>query len=364
MRIRILNIAMTGALLVPASVALTETIVLKNGSVIKGSIVQMTETDVTIETSDMGQVVVKRRTIQSINDGVVSTPEVGVAQPPVVATSPAAGAPLVINNNNNNNNNNSNNNAVSAAPAAAAQEKPTDPVVQASKVQDLGDSTLLGGQLSFGYGLVGVSMPDRTARYSGGPAIHWIPLSYRFSNGLTLSAVGDGIVPSNRDSVKGDSIQMLHAGGGLGWTSAPPQAGSGGGIWAMNLTYGYGKMIVEQKVTTSTWSSQYPPTESYPTSTTSGGQPSLKHQQLHEEDGVKTSKYAYEGDLAGANISYTYFASGGAGLSLGASALKGRLYPTKNNPVNENFYDEYNAPEAQTKSVTGYMAYAGLAYRF
>lgn len=47
-----------------------EEVILKNGTVLSGSIVQMTETDVTIDTADMGQVVVKRRTVQSISDGV------------------------------------------------------------------------------------------------------------------------------------------------------------------------------------------------------------------------------------------------------------------------------------------------------
>jgi hypothetical protein len=50
------------------SIVFAETINLKNGSVIKGSIVEMNETDIIIDTSDLGQVKVNRRTVRSITD--------------------------------------------------------------------------------------------------------------------------------------------------------------------------------------------------------------------------------------------------------------------------------------------------------
>jgi small nuclear ribonucleoprotein (snRNP)-like protein len=50
--------------------ALAETIQLKDGTVIKGSIVSMDEQNVILDTSDLGRMTIKRRTIQSIRDGV------------------------------------------------------------------------------------------------------------------------------------------------------------------------------------------------------------------------------------------------------------------------------------------------------
>jgi hypothetical protein len=52
--------------------AFAETIQLKDGTIIRGSIATMDEQVVTIDTSDLGRVTIKRRNIQSIRDGVES----------------------------------------------------------------------------------------------------------------------------------------------------------------------------------------------------------------------------------------------------------------------------------------------------
>lgn len=51
-----------------------ETIVMKDGSVIRGSIATMDEQVVTVDTADMGRLTIKRRNIQSIRDGVDTLP--------------------------------------------------------------------------------------------------------------------------------------------------------------------------------------------------------------------------------------------------------------------------------------------------
>lgn len=58
-----------------------ETIKLKNGSVVQGSIVEMNETDVVVDTADMGQVRLKRRAVESITDGPGVAGSGGEAKP-------------------------------------------------------------------------------------------------------------------------------------------------------------------------------------------------------------------------------------------------------------------------------------------
>jgi preprotein translocase subunit YajC len=98
------KLALLASMALPSTLALTEVVTLKNGSVLKGSIVQMTENDITIETSDMGQVVVKRRAVQTLNDGITVNPVEPVRDSP--GTSPASVTPqgVIVTNNNNNNN--------------------------------------------------------------------------------------------------------------------------------------------------------------------------------------------------------------------------------------------------------------------
>lgn len=87
-------LALLATLLLTPSVVFAETIVLKDGSIIRGSIATMDEQVVTIDTADMGRVTIKRRTIQSIRDGV---------EPSADSSIPASGTPSNINVNINNN---------------------------------------------------------------------------------------------------------------------------------------------------------------------------------------------------------------------------------------------------------------------
>ena len=64
-----------------SSTSNAETINLKNGSSIKGSIVEMNETEIIIDTADMGRLTIKRRTVKSITDGEsenTSSPNINV----------------------------------------------------------------------------------------------------------------------------------------------------------------------------------------------------------------------------------------------------------------------------------------------
>ena len=55
-----------------ATAALAETVTLRNGTVIVGSIVEMTETEVVLDTADLGRMRLKRRTVRNIADRDVS----------------------------------------------------------------------------------------------------------------------------------------------------------------------------------------------------------------------------------------------------------------------------------------------------
>ncbi len=57
-----------------SSSAFAEVVKLKNGSVLKGVIVEMNQTDLIIDTAEMGRVTVKRYTIEKISDNAESQP--------------------------------------------------------------------------------------------------------------------------------------------------------------------------------------------------------------------------------------------------------------------------------------------------
>jgi hypothetical protein len=57
--------------------AFAETVKLKNGTVLKGVIVEMNQTDLIIDTAEMGRVTVKRYTIQKIGDDEAASPGAG-----------------------------------------------------------------------------------------------------------------------------------------------------------------------------------------------------------------------------------------------------------------------------------------------
>lgn len=80
-----------------ANIAVAEVVTLKDGSIVRGSVVKMDESEVTIDTSTMGQINIKRYKIKSISEESSTNQS---SQP----ISEAASGPINININNNQNN--------------------------------------------------------------------------------------------------------------------------------------------------------------------------------------------------------------------------------------------------------------------
>lgn len=158
-----------------------ETVRLKNGTVLNGAIVQMTETDLTIDTADMGQVVVKRRAIAGFSDD----PTFGGGAP-AAATAPAAPA-IAINNNNNNAA------AVTTppapmvpAPAAPAPKVEAAPTVAAVATAPEHVGYVLGKVASG----VAFQRTDGGTWSAGAPLVHWDIFGYRWASGFGFALFG------------------------------------------------------------------------------------------------------------------------------------------------------------------------------
>ena len=81
MRIVILMMALVG------TGVQAETIYLKNGTILKGAIVEMSETNITLSTSDLGTVIIKRRSVAKIQD-ISNVSPAPVVAPPVQTLPP------------------------------------------------------------------------------------------------------------------------------------------------------------------------------------------------------------------------------------------------------------------------------------
>ncbi len=341
------------SLFVPSSVALTETIILKNGTVLKGSIIQMTENDVTIDTADLGQMVIKRRAVQSINDGVVTT-EPATTQN--LANGGAANPPMVnINNNNNNNNNNANNQASTAAapeaPVKATEKSSTEMAVAASPV----DSTRLGGLLAFGVGRVGTG---NLLKSDDLPALHWEPIGYQFANGLSLDLIGDVMYQNKKDN----SVKFTHTGVAIGVGSRMPAQGQSGGVFTAKLSAGVASF--ESKSVKVDEDYYYPTEGQVPTTESAGGIPSQNSAFSGYDDYSGESQTTINGSGAayGLHLGYAYYSSGGAGIQVGASGLQSTMKVKSRGPsAYDKYFDTY---EERNQTVLAMEAYAGLAYRF
>jgi hypothetical protein len=195
---RIINAVITVAVMgVYASEARTETITLKNGTVLKGTIEQMTEADVTIVADDIGKLLVKRSTIQSINNSAEVSQGVSTA------------------------------NESDGSPAASDNS-----------------ASMISGNIDAGFGQMQFMLGSSNFEIRNGPTIHWDVINYRFSNGFSLGMVGDGIKNSGKS---GEDVSLLMWGASLGWQSAPPQYGFSGNIYSTAIVYGRGKLDLRRK---------------------------------------------------------------------------------------------------------------------
>lgn len=316
------KIILVTAIVIPATLAYTETITLKNGTTIKGSLVEMTETDATIETADLGKIQIKRRAIQSIADGVEPTSVVPAVQQQTSAN------PLVINNNNNNQP------TASLTPAPAhSEDKPpvTTTNVAAAPARSEGFSAQIDGGFSF---LRTEAMIDSyefgrstQSNDTQGPSVHIVPLRYHLGAGFSAEIVADGL--HHQQEQTGKSVQLLHLGGGLGWSSGTSDTDAGGGSWSAHVTYGYGEL-------------------------------KTKGERNFTFDDESSPAHTYTGEILGANIGYTYYNTAGNGLNVGASALTGTL----TNQEHSKFYDGTSDEDINRRDILAYSGYVGFAKRF
>ncbi|MCX6127032.1 MAG: hypothetical protein NTV34_20095, partial [Proteobacteria bacterium] len=363
-KLTILSVALCSS----ASVVHTETITLKNGTVLKGSIVQMTELDVTIDTADMGQVLVKRRTIQSINDNV-QVSDVPVASPAAAPVSAQPGSLVNINNNNNNNlNNTPASSTVTSVPPAAS-----DPAAVVSIATGPSDSaTMLSGSIAAGWGGIDFSHGTADNKKVKGPSIHWEVINYRFSSGLRIGLLGEGLQSSSKS---GERDTFLMGGGTIGWQSPPPQPGTSGSVAYAGLNFSYAQLNMQRNiegkkrlsVSSYTYNSDYQ---------------QVSQNTVEEETPLETNATTrFAGKAAGLNLGYAYLFSGGAGLQMGLSAQKAWLNKVKGScPTSEWEYSrsgdfsrptevrstqyDYIECEEDPLTINTAQIYAVLSYRF
>lgn len=324
------SIGVAGIFLIPPAWSYAESILLKNGTIIKGAIVEMNETDATVDTADMGRIVIKRRAIQSMSDGVDTPTSPAQSLQP---STPASAVPMIVNNNNNNNNNNAATSsqattathpALSEAPAAVTNSDRSDIKNTKTAIAEYGER--LSADFGFGYSYLQVKTTgefDHFAKSSEGPAFHLAPIKYKTAEGITFGLLGDGMFHSSRDPKIW--TKLLHGGGNIGWTSEQPSAGSSGGSWSINGTFGYG--------------------------------------YLTDKPDSYFDERTYEGALVGMNMSYAYYSSDGVGFDLGASAFEGELVSKLGSKSVHSHYSAYRKDTGK-RSISSYIAYAGISKRF
>ncbi len=160
-----------------ASAGRGETVYLKNGTVLQGAIVEMSETNITLSTSDLGTIIIKRRSVASISDGQyarhgTALPQANVPQPAPPKSAPVPPSPLQ-----------------AAAPSAVPIQQ--DITINNGKVSGTSstnsalaaasDRGHLHSNLAVGYS--GVRIGNDRLRMS---SIHWDVLSFRTPSGSSF----------------------------------------------------------------------------------------------------------------------------------------------------------------------------------
>lgn len=333
MQLKFISSASCLALWLVTPLTYAETVTLKNGTTLRGSIVQMNDVDLTIETADLGQVVVKRRAIQSIQDVVPA------------AETPAASAKTegsTVQNLNLNNNVIPNQNQMqpgyTPAPIAPKEEPaqenaksgPTRPPSDQDTLVDNSEGSLLYGHLSFG-------MVKTSSRFLGGGDVGtsgkatWSLIGYRSPSSLYVNLLAESSVKKGKQDVMWQT-----AGFGIGYASRPPAARQTGGMFEAYGTLAYAQMDVRQNI----WA-DYPSNNGY-------SYPYATEKEVHIN---------FTGTSYGLVLGYTYFFSDGFGLRLGASASRMEFHDSKMTGFTDG--GEFGFTHATT--VSGDL---GLAYRF
>lgn len=338
---------------------IAETVKLKNGTVLHGSIVQMTESELTIDTADMGQIQVKRRAIQGFEDD--STPVAAPTLPPSLVASAPAAAPVGISINNNNNNTNTATSSSSSSAAATAAPPAVVPVPEqtvARPAPEPTDKQSLGfvfGSLGAGVSYIrtkgndeGESSDLGNATWSRAmPTLHWDLLGYRWDGGFSLTAFVQG---TRKDEYGATSRDWYQGGLRADYAFGQHQTRYGSGAVYLGLGVGQMTMTTKEKQT----DSDYGYYSSYPW-------PSTRILEIERKGQGGTAKLAYQ-----------VLGSSGLGLDLGLSLSQGALKTSKVHGgelcPRQGTYDYYgNRVVACTSDKIVYQTLgmtAGLAYAF
>lgn len=265
---RLLAIA---SFLLACTIGRAETIYLKNGTILKGSIVEMSETNITLSTADMGTLVIKRRSVSSIIDFVESpapkptTPEEAPPTPPV---SPPAPAPVQQSVNINN--------ASSIPPQVISQNESPKKI----------DQGHLYSNLSLGY--TGIKLDSETYRF---PTLHWDVLSYRTPSGSSFAFFAEG--------GKDEDDLSVYRGAGIkaDWAMARSRFSYGTSTLSFGFHGGFGKFETQSKY----YYSRY-----------------LRHSQRYQS----YNNVGVKGPMFGAQLVYNYLADDKLGFQVGASGSR------------------------------------------
>lgn len=322
-----------------------ETVKLKDGSVIHGSIVQMTQTALTIETADMGQIQIRRRAIQGFEDDAtpVTAPELALS--PLVASLPSQGDPAGIDISNNNANTNAALTSSSPDAAATGARSTVEPTVEATV--NAPQPELLDGQgdgFSLGSVNVGVSflrLKDSEVVKSSDlssvawsdptPTLQWDLIGYRWKNGFGLTAFAELTSKNGRGRSEREGYQ-----GGLRGDFAlrrqKTRFGSGTvyaglGVAAISMTT---KKDLEQKA-------------------------DQVHQPNQPQLVIERSGF---GGVA--RLAYQVVGTSGIGLNVGLSLSHSALRAAE---VDDGTVCSYNCPEYRVVLQTAALT-SGLAYAF
>ena len=297
---------------IPAAHA--ETVLLQDGTTIVGSILNMSDDEVVIESSELGRVEIRRQSIKTLN-GVELTSKKSDPSPQASATSSQA-------------------KTLGSILAEAPQ--------RASKID---------GQVAFGLAHIRVKSQGDLKDYDGGfngTAIHWNMLNYRNAGGVVYSALAD--IWQSTNSVNNQKL-LMHGGLGIGWTSQDP-ALQEGGAFSTGISLGYGVNQTTSRGKSFAYNENYSGDYDYGTR--------VAQSDIHVVN---------VGALLGANIGYTHYTQRHLGYYVGSSLLGGQL---SNGHTHGSACDPDVEPtNAKTKAcsspdiiIAAVAAYAGLAYAF
>jgi sRNA-binding regulator protein Hfq len=315
-----------------------ETITLKNGTVLKGSLTSMNENEVVLQTADMGTLTIKRHTIRSINDDVEQLAQPLVPQPlspPAAIPAPANG--LTITNVNNNNNNNNAAATASEEDAVAASPTPREvqpsPALAAQVAEEPSEFRVLGS-LGVGYGLLHLENQNNNKSKAHGTALRWELVGLRIHDSFQADLFVDAM-----------ELKQLRKGrylaGGLGLSVPFGHKNYASGSWS---SFHVGTQLVSSMV-------DY---EGYEA-------PRYSLTPYRGRDHIQARGYG-----VGTDLGFQYVGSAGLGFDVG---LSGQLSWMDRHTGNTCDYDRYSVPVfcssgGNIKKTRALNLTTGMSYQF